>query len=130
MCGGTPKSIVHAHPPDQCPQFRMDLRPTSRGAGFPAPAAAKSSVMPAHKGLRGDSLTASPSLGQPKREVNIGEGALGASCLPEMVIQSRLDATGGLAMPTTILAYVIAIVGLVLIVAGARDMYLLRNEET
>jgi invasion protein IalB len=56
---------------------------------------------------RGDSLTArpgraSPSLGQRKREVNIGEGALGASCPPEMVIQSHLDATGGLAMPTTI----------------------------
>jgi hypothetical protein len=47
-----------------------------------------------------------------------------------MVIQSHLDATGGLAMPTTILAYVIAIVGLVLIVAGARDIYLLHNEET
>ena len=40
------------------------------------------------------------------------------------------DATGGLAIPTTILAYVIAIVGLVLIVAGARDIYLLHNEET
>jgi hypothetical protein len=73
---------------------------------------------------------ASRSLGQRKREVNIGEGALGASCLPEMVIQSHLDATEGLAMPTTILAYVIAIVGLVLIVAGARDIYLLHNEET
>jgi hypothetical protein len=47
-----------------------------------------------------------------------------------MVIQSHLDATGGLAMPTTILAYVIATVGLVLIVAGARDIYLLHNEET
>ncbi len=31
-------------------------------------------------------------------------------------------ATGGLAMRTTILAYVIAIIGLVLIVAGARDI--------
>jgi hypothetical protein len=40
------------------------------------------------------------------------------------------DATGGLAMRTTFLAYVIAIVGLVLIVAGARDIYLLHNEET
>ena len=29
---GTPKPIVNAHPPDQRPQFRMDLRPTSRGA--------------------------------------------------------------------------------------------------
>ena len=33
-------------------------------------------------------------------------------------------------MRTTILAYVIAIVGLVLIVAGSRDVYLLHNEET
>jgi hypothetical protein len=32
-------------------------------------------------------------------------------------------------MRTTILAYVIAIVGLVLIVAGARDIYLLHIEE-
>jgi len=32
-------------------------------------------------------------------------------------------------MPTAILAYVIAIVGLVF-VAGARDIYLLHNEET
>jgi hypothetical protein len=39
-------------------------------------------------------------------------------------------ATGGLAMRTTILAYVIAIVGLALIVAGARDIYLLHIEET
>jgi hypothetical protein len=33
-------------------------------------------------------------------------------------------------MRTTILAYVIAIVGFALIVAGARDIYLLYNEET
>jgi hypothetical protein len=46
-----PKPIVHAHPPDQRPQIRTDLRPTSRGGGFPAPVAAKSSAMPAHKGL-------------------------------------------------------------------------------
>jgi len=31
---------------------------------------------------------------------------------------------------TTVLAYVIALVGLALIVAGARDIYLLYNEET
>jgi hypothetical protein len=36
----------------------------------------------------------------------------------------------GWPMRTTILAYVIAIVGLVLIVAGARDIYLLHIEET
>jgi hypothetical protein len=46
------------------------------------------------------------------------------------MIQSRLDTNGGLAMRTTILAYVIAIVGLALIVAGAWDIYLLYNEET
>jgi hypothetical protein len=33
-------------------------------------------------------------------------------------------------MRTTVLAYVIAAVGLVLIVAGARDIYLLHIEET
>jgi hypothetical protein len=32
-------------------------------------------------------------------------------------------------MRTTILAYVLAIIGLVLIVAGARDIYLLHIEE-
>jgi hypothetical protein len=49
-----------------------------------------------------------------------------------MMIQSRLDANGGLAMmrTTTILAYVIALVGLALIAAGARDIYLLHIEET
>jgi hypothetical protein len=46
------------------------------------------------------------------------------------VIQSSLDATGGLAMRTTIFAYVIAIFGLALIVAGAWDIYVLSNEQT
>jgi hypothetical protein len=41
-----------------------------------------------------------------------------------------LDATGGLAMRTTIFAYVIAIFGLALIVAGAREIYVLSNEQT
>src|SRR5262245_29696700 len=48
----TPKPIVHAHPPDQCPQFCGDLRPASHASGFPAPVTAKSSAMPAHDGLR------------------------------------------------------------------------------
>jgi hypothetical protein len=47
----TPKPIVHAHPPDQCSQFRVNLRLASRGAGFPAPVATKSTAMPAHEGL-------------------------------------------------------------------------------
>jgi hypothetical protein len=46
------------------------------------------------------------------------------------MIQFPLNAIGGLAMRTTILAYVIAIVGLALMVAGARDIHLLYNEET
>jgi hypothetical protein len=50
----TPKPIVNAHPPDQRPQFPMDLRPASRGAGFPAPVATKPSAMPAHQGLGPD----------------------------------------------------------------------------
>src|SRR5215831_17770587 len=48
----TPKPIVHAHPPDQRPQFHSDLRPASHASGFPAPVTAKSSAMPAHDGLR------------------------------------------------------------------------------
>src|SRR5262249_39566837 len=48
----TPKPIVHAHPPDQRPQFRSDLRPASHASGFPAPVTAKSSAMTAHDGLR------------------------------------------------------------------------------
>jgi hypothetical protein len=47
----TPKPIVHAHPPDQRSQFRMDSRPACRGAGFPTPVAAKPSAMPTHQGL-------------------------------------------------------------------------------
>src|SRR6266516_5977127 len=47
----TPKPIVNAPPPDQRPQFPMDLRSAFRRAGFPAPVAAKPSAMPAHKGL-------------------------------------------------------------------------------
>jgi hypothetical protein len=50
----TPQRIFRAHPPDQCAQICGDLWPASTGAGFPAPAAAKSSVMPPHKGLRSD----------------------------------------------------------------------------
>jgi hypothetical protein len=37
---------------------------------------------------------------------------------------------GDLAMRATVLAYIIAIVGLALIGAGLRDIYLLSNEET
>ena len=48
---------------------------------------------------------------------------------PKM-IQSGLDASEGLAIRTTILAYAIAIVGFAMIVAGTWDVYLLYNEQT
>jgi hypothetical protein len=40
-----------AHPPDQRPQIRADLRPASHGARFPAPVTAKTATMPADDGL-------------------------------------------------------------------------------
>src|SRR6266511_2944146 len=46
-----PKHILNAHPPDQRPQVRIDLRPASQRARFPAPIAAKAGTMPAHKCL-------------------------------------------------------------------------------
>src|SRR2546430_3759463 len=50
----TPKHILHAHPSDQRPQIRIDLRPASQGTRFPAPIAAKAGTMPAHKRLGPD----------------------------------------------------------------------------
>src|SRR5438874_3450530 len=50
----TPQRIFRAHPPDQRAQVRVDLRPASKGAGFPTPVMAKASPMPTHQGLRSD----------------------------------------------------------------------------
>src|SRR5437899_12301617 len=50
----TPQRIVNAHPPDQRAQVRVDLRPASKGAGFPTPVMAKAGPMPTHQGLRSD----------------------------------------------------------------------------
>src|SRR5215475_5497791 len=50
----TPQRIVNAHPPDQRAQVRVDLRPASKGAGFPTPVMAKAGPMPTHQGLRVD----------------------------------------------------------------------------
>src|SRR6516164_5317082 len=52
--GGAPQWIVSAHPSDQRAQVRVDLRSTSKGAGFPPPISAETGPMPAHKGLRPD----------------------------------------------------------------------------
>src|SRR6266567_3260281 len=52
--GGAPQWIVSAHPPDQRTQVRVDLRSTSKGAGFPLPISPEAGPVPVHKGLRPD----------------------------------------------------------------------------
>jgi hypothetical protein len=37
MCGAPPKRILNAHPSDQRPQIRIDLRPASQMVGVPIP---------------------------------------------------------------------------------------------
>src|SRR6266446_4758783 len=49
-----PQRIFRAHPPYQRAQIRGDLRPASKGAGFPTPVPAKAGPMPTDKGLRSD----------------------------------------------------------------------------
>ena len=44
----SPQRIVNAHPPDQRAQVRVDLRPTSKGAGFPTPVPAEAGSVPSH----------------------------------------------------------------------------------
>jgi hypothetical protein len=50
----SPQPIVSAHPPDQRAQVRVDLRPASKGAGFPTPVPTEAGPMPTDKGLRSD----------------------------------------------------------------------------
>ena len=50
----TPQRIVNAHPPDQRAQVRVDLRPASKGAGFPTPVQAEASAVPSHESLGAD----------------------------------------------------------------------------
>src|SRR5262249_61804062 len=47
----TPKHILNAHLPDQCPQTRIDWWPASQVARFPTPIAAKARAMPSHQRL-------------------------------------------------------------------------------
>src|SRR6266550_2032764 len=49
-----PKQIFNAHPTDQCPQIRIDLRSASQVLTFPAPVAAKTGTMPSHQGFGPD----------------------------------------------------------------------------
>src|ERR1700726_4249423 len=46
-----PKRILHAHPPDQRAQLRVDLRPPSPSTRFQTPAAAKAGPVPTHERL-------------------------------------------------------------------------------
>src|SRR6476659_8420761 len=50
----SPQRIVGAHPSDQRAQVRVDLRPTSKGAGFPTPVPAEAGSVPSHEGLGAD----------------------------------------------------------------------------
>src|SRR5260370_19147496 len=50
----TPQLIFRAHPPDQRAQIRGDLRPASKGAGFPPPIPAEAGAVPANEGLGPD----------------------------------------------------------------------------
>src|SRR5947209_11069708 len=50
----SPQRIFRAHPPDQRAQIRVDLRSTSKGAGFPTPVPTEAGAMPADEGLRSD----------------------------------------------------------------------------
>ncbi len=47
---GAPR-IVNAHPSDEHAQVPIDLRPTSKGAGFPTPVPAEAGSVPSHQGL-------------------------------------------------------------------------------
>jgi len=50
----TPQRIFGAHQPDQCAQIRVDLRSTSKRAGFPTPVPTEASSMPTYESLGTD----------------------------------------------------------------------------
>src|ERR1700751_1546340 len=50
----TPKHILNAHLPDQCPQTRIDWWPASQVLRFTAPIAAQAPAMPSHQRLGSD----------------------------------------------------------------------------
>jgi hypothetical protein len=61
----TPQRIFCAHPPYQRAQIRVDLRPASKGAGFPTPVPAKAGPTPAHEGLGPDDRDGSEDRWEP-----------------------------------------------------------------
>jgi len=66
----TPQRIFRAHPPYQRAQIRGDLRPTSKGTGFPTPVAAKAGPMPAHQGLGPDDRDGSEDRWEPSIQLD------------------------------------------------------------
>src|SRR6266436_1048483 len=50
----SPQRIFRAHPRDQRAQICVDLRSTSKGAGFPTPVPAEAGAVPANEGLGPD----------------------------------------------------------------------------
>jgi len=52
----SPQRIVNAHPSDQRAQVCVDLRPTSKGAGFPTPVPAEARLGAIARGSRGEQL--------------------------------------------------------------------------
>ena len=49
-----PKRVFRAHPPDQRTQIRVDLRSTSKWAGFPTPVPTEAGSMPTYESLGPD----------------------------------------------------------------------------
>ena len=47
----SPQRIVNTHPSDERAQVRVDLRPTSQGAGSPTPVPTEAGSVPSHEGL-------------------------------------------------------------------------------
>ena len=52
--GRPPKRVFRAHPPDQRTQIRVDLRSTSKWAGFPTPVPTEAGSMPTYESLGTD----------------------------------------------------------------------------
>src|SRR6266478_7619483 len=95
----TPQRIVNAHPPDQRAQVCVDLRPASKGAGFPTPVPAEAGPMPADESLGADdcydlqdrwkpSIQLDQEQAIPVREVNT------TTCLPPQ--HDKLISEGGI----------------------------------
>src|SRR5262249_6651215 len=49
-----PQRVLDAHPPDQCAQLRVNLRPPSKRARLPTPVPTKAGTMPTDQGLGAD----------------------------------------------------------------------------